>query len=225
MKRKQLTVFLLLGAILLVASTGCKKTSTTESEPEPTPKPTDTSHVVVYKPNIYLYPQIKSVVSVKLEFPYGGTIIASIPDYLGEWRIEAEPTGKIENQYDYLFYESDTPDLYQYNSGWIVSRDSLFTFFKNNLSVTGFKESEISDFTMYWVPRLTNHKFYIIYPQYTDDINKVIKLKISPLPDNTIRLFYVIKGTETNGINLATPIIPNYKRDGFVVAEWGVVQK
>ena len=223
MNRNQLAIFLVVGAILFVAPTGCKKNSSTVNEPEPTP--TDTSHVVVRKPNIYLYPPVRCVVSVKLEFPMGGTIIESIPAYRGEWRVEAGPSGKIENNVDYLFYESDTPDQYQYTSGWIVGRDSLPTFFKNNLSATGFIEKEISDFTQYWVPRLIHHPFYIIYPQYADDINKVITLTISPMPDTTIRLFYVIKGAETNGIHLAKPVIPRYERHGFVVAEWGVVQK
>jgi hypothetical protein len=58
-----------------------------------------------------------------------------------------------------------------------------------------------------------------------NDIDKMIKLKISASLDNILRLFYVIKGSQKNEINLSKPIIPKFKRKGFVVAEWGVVLK
>jgi hypothetical protein len=205
--------------IFLLVSAGCEKSPTESSDKS---KP-DTSMVVVYKPNIYLYPKTTSTLLVKLLFPLGGNIIKSIPSYGDGWDIEVEPSGKINQQYDFLFYESQTPNAYQYNSGWVISRDTLSSFFSTNLLNAGFSQREINDFIEYWIPLLSDYPFYIIYPQFADDIGKVIQLNISEPPDNMLRLFYVIQGSESNGAELVKPKIPKFVRSGFVVTEWGVV--
>ena len=184
----------------------------------------DTS-VTVKKPNIYLYPQTTRNLSVALEFPLGGSVLQSIPLYSGGWSVSVEPSGKIDRQYDYLFYESKNPDAFQYTSGWIVSRDTLTSFFSNNLLLAGFSQREKNDFIEYWIPRLVEYLYYIIYPQLADEIGKIIHLKISEQPDNMLRLFYVIQGTNDSGKMLPTPPIPQFERNGFVVTEWGVILK
>ena len=185
----------------------------------------DTHQVVVYKPNIYLYPQKTCNLSIALEFPMGGSVLQSVPLYSGGWNVSVEPSGKINQQYDYLFYESMNPDAYQYVSGWIVSKDTLASFFSNNLLLAGFNEREKDDFIEYWNPRLVDYPYYSIYPQFADEIGKTIQLKISEPPDNLLRLFYVIKGTTNMDQRLVVPIIPAFKRIGFVVTEWGVILK
>lgn len=222
MKKKMTILFsLILTGLLLLSSTGCKKSSPTD------PIDMDTTNVgpVVRKPNIYIYPEEKSLIAIKLEFPMGGSVIESIPKYSGEWIVEVEPTGRINNQYDYLFYECQTPDAYQYDFGWSVSRDSLELFFKNNLSSSGFKGREIDDFIDYWIPRLREYPNYIIYPQFINVIDKIVKLKINKTPDSLLRLFYVIKGSENKNTLLQKPVIPKFERNGFAVVEWGVVIK
>jgi len=185
----------------------------------------DTHQVVVHKPNIYLYPKTTCNLSVALEFPMGGSVIQSIPSYSNGWNMSVEPSGKINQQYDYLFYESKNPDAYQYDSGWIVGRDTLLSFFTNNLLFAGFSEREKDDFIEYWIPRLVDYPYYTIYPQFANEIGKTIELKISESPDNILRLFYVIKGTTNKAQTLPVPIIPAFKRTGFIVAEWGVILK
>ena len=183
------------------------------------------TQVVVKKPNIYLYPQTTRNLSVALEFPMGGSVIQSIPLYSDGWNVSVEPSGKINQQYDYLFYESKNPDAYQYDSGWIVGRDTLSSFFTNNLLLAGFSEREKNDFIEYWIPRLVDYPYYTIYPQFANEIEKTIQLKISVSPDNMLRLFYVIQGRSDVDKTLPAPLIPPFKRIGFVVTEWGVVLK
>ncbi len=183
------------------------------------------TQVVVKKPNIYLYPQTTRNLSVALEFPMGGSVIQSIPLYSDGWNVSVEPSGKINQQYDCLFYESKNPDAYQYDSGWIVGRDTLSSFFTNNLLFAGFSEHEKNDFIEYWIPRLVDYPYYTIYPQFANEIGKTIQLKISVSPDNMLRLFYAIKGTTNKAQMLRVPLIPAFKRIGFVVAEWGVILK
>jgi len=221
MKTKLITALLFTLAILLSICTGCKSHSSAPDEP--TDSLTTGGGPYARKPNIYIYPLTEMVVSVRLGFPLGGTVIQSSPTYSGEWKVEVKPTGTINNTFGCLFYECQTPDAYQHNSGWLISRDSLSTFFKTNLSESGFNEREISDFTEYWIPRLTEYSHFTIYPQYSSDIEKMITLTISPLPDNVLRLFYVIKGSTESDAAISKPIIPKFNRSGFVVAEWGVV--
>jgi hypothetical protein len=183
------------------------------------------SYVVVRKPNIYLYPVTTRMISVKLEFPSGGSVIQSQPLYFGGWTVNVEPSGKINGQYDYLFYESNTPDMFQYSAGWIVAQDSLTSFFSNNLLSVGFNQRETKDFLDYWIPLLKTHAYYFIYPQFNRDIEQVIRIKVSDTPDALLRLFYVIKGANSIKISLPTPLVPKFERKGFVVTEWGVILK
>ena len=180
---------------------------------------------IVRKPNIYLYPEIKTELDVKIFFPNGGSITESDPPYGNGWHIIVDSTGKINNEYDYLFYECKTPDLYQYDKGWVVTKDSLQIFFEDNLAKTGFNEKEIKDFIDYWIPLFDLHDFYTIYPQYADDIAPVVQLDFSKFPDSILRLFYVIIEGAIDRAKISESTIPEFERTGFVVAEWGVVLK
>jgi hypothetical protein len=185
------------------------------------------NRIVVYKPNIYLYPTERSQISVNLTFPNGGKIITSIPFYGDGWVVDVDTSGFINNEYNYLFYESEQPDVWQLNEGWIIRRSDLKTFFSDNMLSHGFNGREIKDFTDYWIPRLINSDYYEIYPQESDIIETVIKLKISRIPDNTLKLFYVIKGASNDSdakINMPAEC-NQFKRSGFCVAEWGVILK
>jgi hypothetical protein len=182
---------------------------------------------VVYKPNIYLYPTERSQISVNIRFPQGGKIITSIPYYGNGWVIDVEPSGLINKKYDYLFYESEQPDVWQLNEGWIIKRSELNIFFTDNMSRNGFVDTEIKDFTDYWIPRLVNSEYFEIYPQESYIIESVIKLDISKTPDNILRLFYVIKGVNNDSNKMIS--LPNenpkFLRNGFSVTEWGVILK
>jgi hypothetical protein len=223
MRDKLSAAFLFVMVVVLSIATGCSNKSSLLLDPDDTD--TTGGGPVVRKPNIYLYPKRTSIVSVELILPLGGTILESIPSYGGRWIVIVEPSGRINNRYEYLYYECQTPDRYQYDSGWIIQRDSLMTFFRANLKEAGFTGREIDDFLDYWIPRLVDHPYYSVYPQFLNDIEKVVKLTITEPPDNVLRLFYVIQGTDHRAGDMLVPTIPEFKREGFVVAEWGVVLK
>ncbi len=215
---KQFILFCITLSVLLINTNSCKRGSTEPSEQ-------DSSWVNVRKPNIYIYPEVKTNLFVSLKFPVGGSVTVSEPPYQNGWNITVEPSGRINDAYDYLFYESGNPDLCQYESGWVVKNSNLTTFFSENMLATGFSQREINDFLDYWIPILDSHPFYIIYPQYKSDIDKMILLELSQQPDNILRLFYSIKGSTDEDIKLSPPLIPKFERSGFVVAEWGVILK
>lgn len=197
-----------------------------DCEPEEEKNECDTC-IRVLKPNIYLYPTENTNLDVSISFPLGGKIITSIPDFKTGWKINVDTNGIINNKYDFLFYESEQPDVWQMDKGWIISKSELEWFFTENLTKYGFSGREIKDFTDYWIPRLKDYEFYEIYPQESDIINTVIKLEFSKSPDALLRLFYLIRGTDSDTNNKI--IIPTdnfqFKRIGFCITEWGVILK
>jgi hypothetical protein len=183
------------------------------------------SYIQALKPNIYLYPEEQIELDVHISFPHGGQIAASEPPYGDGWRLVVEPSGLINEEYEFLFYESFQPDYGQYDSGWVLAREKLETFFRNNMAQTSFNEAEIDDFIEYWMPRLIEYPYYAIYPQYNEQLAEMIKLEFSVEPQSLIRLIYSVRGLESNNLTIQEPTIPSFAREGFTVTEWGVILK
>lgn len=175
------------------------------------------------KPNIYLYPEKTLTVAVGIGFPSGGEVTESIPEYGKGWAVTVETDGTVDGKYGFLFYEASTPNRYQMRRGWIVAKKDLHYFFSTNLSDYGFRGREIEDFTEYWIPRLTDFPYYVLYPQLEDEIEKTITLTVAPKPDSIRRLFYLAKGVESSDVNLEQPVVRSFSRKGFSILEWGVV--
>lgn len=180
---------------------------------------------LVYKPNIYIYPEENLNLEVYIDFPQGGRVVASIPEYGDFWDVFVDTAGIIDDNYRYLFYESSQPDGWQRYKGWVVAQGDLELFFQENLAQYGFKGVEIDDFIEYWVPRLKSYKYYSIYPQTIDEILPLINLSFSVKPDNFQRLFYYIHGDDQLPENpIQEPAIEStFEREGFFVVEWGVI--
>ncbi len=200
----------------------CKDKGTTEPSDS-----RDTLHfpIGVKKPNIYLYPESNKTISVKLEFPLGGTLTESDPVYGSGWLVDVEPGGRIDGQYDYLFYEARVPDLYQYSAGWVVHKDTIAAFFVHTMTRAGFTTREITDFVDYWGPRLTSDSLYEVYPQQEPQIERLIRLQVNPAPQSELRLFFVIKPAHVNEVHLTKPVLAKVNRNGYHLAEWGVTME
>lgn len=213
MKLYRIAFLLLILSALHIA--GCRK------KPDDPKKCKDC--IVVYKPNIYIYPKQTTNMSVALSFPKGGSVVESIPLYGSGWNVTVTPEGKINGQYDYLFYESEQPDEWQYKTGYTIPRDSLEIFFNGNLAAYHFKANEIKDFIDYWIPLLKDQDYYHIYPQERPVIEELIKVRFSATPEHFLRLFYVVKGTDTPTALKSHVIGNTVPRTGYHAAEWGVV--
>ena len=121
--------------------------------------------IEVYKPNIYIYPQKTINLCLNISFPFGGKITESIPVYNQGGGVSVDSSSRIDNKYDFLFYESLQPDKFQYKQGWCIAQSDLKSFFIRNMSLYNFSDNEIKDFLEYWIPKLILNKYYKIYPQ------------------------------------------------------------
>lgn len=175
--------------------------------------------LVVYAPNVYLYPEAETDVSVSVQFPQGGKIIASEPPYNNGWQVHVQPDGRIDDQYDYLFYEASLSSPIQLEEGWLLRGDVLEEEFRSVLSELGFAGREIDDFTDYWVPRLTGALWYAVFPQ---DVDRLIELNVSPTPQSVLRALFVIRPLQQT-ITIPEPRVETFERSGFTVVEWGVI--
>lgn len=111
MKRR--TILIIIGFILVIIASYVLYQNTIGNEP------------VAYKPNIYLYPEENKELEVRLNFSKGGKVIESIPKYGEGWSVRVNKTGKIDSKYDYLFYESEQPNHWQYDTGWEIEKKEL----------------------------------------------------------------------------------------------------
>lgn len=178
------------------------------------------------KPVIYLYPETRTEVNVKLELD--GKVTYSYPEYnnaLG-WNVTAKPDGQLTdkdgNQYPYLFWEGDIrikPDL---SKGFCVKGEDTESFLKDALRRLGLTDAEAADFIAYWCSEMQQNKYNVITFQ-TSRYEDVSGLIVSPEPDTVIRVNMLWYASDKpvdiapQDLDAVNPVV----RKGFTVVEWG----
>lgn len=180
------------------------------------------NHVTAKKPNIYLYPEAKTDITVTFEKP--GRLTASIPDYMGEWSVAATPDGTLTdsdgNSYGYLFYEALVKkNAFQSEEGFLVPAEKRDDAFRRILTAYGFNKQETADFIEYWSDYLKNGADYIMYPILTEDVDAAMPISFSAEPDSIYRIWFGF--AVYSGGEIKTPVITPIVRKGFTVVEWG----
>jgi len=171
-------------------------------------------------PNLYLYPESTTTVSVELDIAGEGYISESQPPYGNGWNVTVTPEGIIDDNYNYLFYEVTISVQLNHYTGWLLNGDDLETELENVLNKYGFTEREIDDFMEYWLPRLGSAPWFALYPQKADSL---VTLDISPLPDNILRAVFLIRPLP-KPVSIPPPPEPSeFTRTGFTAVEWGMI--
>lgn len=174
------------------------------------------------KPVIYLYPEEKTDVSVKLD--YKGELWSTYPLYNSGWDVTAYPDGKIINkadglEYSYLFWDGYDNTEYDMSKGFVVKGKDTAEFLQQKLSYMGLNPKEYNEFIVYWLPQMEHNNYNLITFQgdaYTD----TAKLDISPEPDSLLRIFMTYKPLEKYQ-NIDEQQLTPFERKGFTVIEWG----
>ena len=178
------------------------------------------------KPVIYLYPKRTENVSVRVE-PNDG-ITFSDPSYGSGWSVVAHPSGRLINisdgkQYPYLFWEGNAHSLYPSDeSGFVVEKANLESFFDGVLAKLGLSVREASDFKAFWVSRMLNENkpYYFVTFLPKRVIDEMAPLHIAPQPESVVRVFMRYRGLDEK-ISVKPLEIHTPERKGFTAVEWG----
>lgn len=170
-------------------------------------------------PNIYLYPEEPTGVSVRLS--EARHIVAAEPEYpAGGWQVMAMPDGQLyaaDGPADFLFYEiTMAPGRLQREQGWCIEGHLAQASIEATMAQAGFLHDEIVDFSDFWDAYWPETGWMTVYPQ----TRRLGALRIHPAPDSLLRLWFVIE----DGCAAVEPAtLPAVSREGFHAAEWGVV--
>jgi hypothetical protein len=198
-------------SFVLVFLTACK--------PKETCKPEETKYG---KPVIYLYPTSEQTVSVNLD--YKGKLTCTYPEYKEEWKVKAQPDGKLTNladnrEYSYLYWEGVSDTKLDMSKGFVVKGNETEKFLQQKLEYLGLTPKEYNEFIVYWLPLMKDNKYNLI-TFAGEDYEKLAKLKISPKPDSILRVMMLFKPLNKS-IKIEEQELKPFVRKGFTVVEWG----
>jgi hypothetical protein len=174
------------------------------------------------KPVIYLYPENKSEVKVKV----GAKVRISEPNYGDGWKVTANPDGKIINSdglaYENLYWEGKGYGYYPViTKGRVVKQVNIETELLSDLAALGLNKKETVDFMEFWLPKMPKTPYIRLTWLDTAEMNALAPLTISPRPDTVKRVFLDFSGQTTEATDLALQQLKGFARNGFTVVEWG----
>lgn len=177
----------------------------------------------VDKPIIYLYPEKKTELSVKLGKPEN--ITCSYPKYNNEWNIIANTDGTLidtntgRKLYS-LYWEGKQSVPVEFEDGFVVKKDDTVQFLEEKLAILGLNETEAEEFIIYWLPKLQKNDYNYIRFATMDEINNNMPLYFSVEPDTIIRVLMQYKPLD-HYIEVPEQKLETPERKGFVAVEWG----
>ena len=178
----------------------------------------------VKKPVIYLYPEKTQEMTMKLQV--NGEMTFTYPVYNDGWSFTANPDGKIEmndKEYDYLFWEGKQTIDYSkdYESGFVVSKENVISFFEEKLASIGLNSREMNDFITFWGPLMMDEDNYFVHFKIGEEYDKdIAEIELTEIPTTSIRLFMTFMPVDENYV-VKEQKLPTYTREGFVLVEWG----
>lgn len=176
------------------------------------------------KPVIYLYPEKKAEVTVKLN--YAGELTCTYPAYNDGWKVSASPDGTLTDAdgqtYNYLYWEGVNSVVYDFSEGFCVAGSDTAAFLENALNQLGLTRKEANEFIVYWLPLMKGNPYNLIAFQ-SDSYTQAAQLSIEPAPDTLLRVFMAWKPLES-AVDISTQNLTAPVRTGFTAVEWGGCQ-
>lgn len=176
------------------------------------------------KPVIYLYPESKTDVTVKL--CYAGELTCTYPEYQDGWKVTASPDGILTDTdgqtYNYLYWEGINHVSYDFSSGYCVTGSDTASFLEDALWQLGLTRQEANEFIVYWLPLMKENPYNLIAFQ-SDVYTQAAQLSVDPAPDTVIRVFMAWKPLK-EAVEIPAQDLTAPDRTGFTVVEWGGCQ-
>lgn len=174
-----------------------------------------------YKPVIYLYPEEKTEVSIRLELD--GRLTCTYPAYSDGWMVSASPDGTLTDAkgqtYNYLYWEGETYAQWDMSEGFCVKGEDTAAFLEGALEKLGLNRREANEFIVYWLPLMEQNPYNTISFQ-TCSYADAAQLIIDPAPDTLIRIFMAWQAADEYA-QLPEQELTAPERIGFTVVEWG----
>ena len=203
-------VIILAAAVLIFSLTQCHQD--------------DPVNQLTAKPVIYLYPEMTTEVSVKLDVD--GELLSTWPTYENGWMVTAQPNGTLTdengNEYSYLFWDALSDTEWDFSKGFCVAGKDTGEFLRETLSYMGLTPKEYNEFIVYWLPLMEGNPYNLISFQ-NENYEKSAKLTITPEPTSMLRVFMAWKGLN-EPVEIAPQTVESFVRKGFAVVEWGGCQ-
>jgi hypothetical protein len=184
------------------------------------------------KPAVYLYPEKKQLVNVKVN-PKGELSFTDPPyDSIKGWTVWANPTGRLHTLSEqlipngYLYYESKIKDseIKKPTQGWVVKFEELGSLYDDLLPKLGLNGKEAKDFSQYWLKALPDSPYYFVGLINKDQRDYLETLSVTPSPETSIRFSFYFEPLD-KPISVKEPEIITPKREGFTLVDWGGMVK
>ena len=187
---------------------------------------TTPDEIMIMKPVIYLYPTSKTDILINLDF--NGKMLTTFPKYEQNWNVTAYPDGRIFDKKTNRFYSSlfwdgiqNFPaEHYNYQSGFVVSKNNLTNFLIEKLEYIGLNNIETNEFLQFWLPILEKNETNFIHFYVNEAYDVISKNTIVPKPDSEIRLFMEFYSLN-EPLKISEQKLQTTERKGFTVVEWG----
>ena len=181
-------------------------------------------NAIDYKPIIYLYPEEKTDVIVKLGNPE--FLSCTYPKYEDEWKVTANPDGNLvdkktgRNLYALYWEGENIPKEINIKEGFCVKGEDTIRFLEEKLEILGLNEREAEEFIIYWLPKMECNKYNYIRFETLEEQNTSMPLDVTPKPDSIIRIMMDWKALNEK-IEIEEQKLNTPERKGFTVVEWG----
>ncbi|MCM1335803.1 MAG: hypothetical protein NC084_02950 [Bacteroides sp.] len=183
----------------------------------------DFHEIAAMKPVIYLYPEEETEVAVSVDFPSGGGLTCTYPEYRDGWRVTALPDGTLfdedGNEYYCLYWEGEGLPLPDMTEGWCVPGEDTADFLREKLLEIGLTAREANEMIIYWLPQMRGNPYNLISFRF-EDYSRAAPLTVSPAPDTVIRVFMTYTPAE-EWVELSPQALSYIERNGFTLVEWG----
>jgi len=156
--------------------------------------------VFAAKPNVYIESIHKSA---KFEFEFtdkDSQFLITTPLLSRDFKWK----GKISNldrfqvdeiNYDYLFYDLRLPkEKMQFEAGVCTSRKEVITWMLQDLKELNYPTIALQDFEEHWNVKIPDLPFYCVYPQYNEQLDQSVPVKITLEQVHFTRALYVLVG-------------------------------
>lgn len=187
--------------------------------------PGNTRPIAVRKPVIYLYPRTRSEVKVQVEI--AGDLIATYPKPGPDgWTVTADPDGNLLDpatgrHHRYLFWEgTSAPWTIDPARAHSVAGEDAAGFLERACGRFALTDGECGDFITYWLPALERNPHNLIEFVDPERYGRYARMRVDPKPDAVIRLFMIFRRSDAP-VSVGAPELPQQRRQGFTVVEWG----